>query len=121
MHTRLVRTCLCALSLAATAALAQHTSDANVPPATARQQASEIARGDPARWFKEDVSEQERMRTMLKEIGAAYAEAKAACREAPERERGACLKHAEENWKQDLANARTLLDMTPQPSVRPRR
>lgn len=121
MTTRLLRASVCALSLATTAALAQQSSDANVAPATARQQASEIARGDPARWYKEDVSEQERMRTMLKEIGAAYAEAKAACREAPVPERAACLKHADENWQQDMANARKLLDVTPQPSVRPSR
>lgn len=121
MTNRLMRASLCALSLAATAAVAQQSNDATVPPASARQQASDIARGDPARWFREDASEQERLRTLHKEIGAAYAEAKAACREAAASDRAACLKQARDTWQQDLANARQQLDATPQAGVRPRR
>lgn len=120
MPTRLLRAALCALLLPA-AALAQHTSDATVPPAAARQQASEIARGDPARWYSADATEQERLRTLQKEIGAAYAEAKAACNALAAAERPACLKQARDTWQQDLANARQQLDATPQGGVRPRR
>lgn len=121
MTTRFLRAAACALSLAATAALAQQTNDASVPPAAAKKQASEVAQGDPARWFKDDGTDEERMRTLQKEIGAAYAEAKAACRALAAAERAACLKQAQDTWQADLANARKQLDTTPQLGVRPRR
>lgn len=93
-------------ALASTAALAQKSNDAMVPPAAADKQASEIARGDPARWYREDATSAERMRTRQKEIGAALSEAKNACRQGPAGERAACLKAAQETWKQEMAAAR---------------
>ncbi|QNA99460.1 hypothetical protein [Massilia sp. Se16.2.3] len=46
-------------------ALAQ-SSDANVAPAAANKQAREIAQGDPARWYKEDATAGQRMRSRQK-------------------------------------------------------
>ena len=48
----------------------QDSSDANVPPATARKQAAEVASGDPQRWYQEDATPAQRLRTMQKEIGS---------------------------------------------------
>jgi hypothetical protein len=74
----------CALVAAAGAhaqsAPAPVSSDANVPPASARQQASEIARGDPARWYRPDTTMAARLRTLQKEIGAGLQEAQGNCR-----------------------------------------
>lgn len=104
----------CALAGAALPALAQN-SDALVDPATARQQAREIAAGDPPRWYRADRTRQDRWRTRQKEIGAALHEAQNACRREAPAERGACLKEARANWERDLARARAELDAAPQP------
>lgn len=98
-------------ALGSTAALAQNSNDAMVEPAAAGKQASEIARGDPARWYREDATSAQRMRTRQKEIGAALDEAKNACRQGPAAARAACLKAAQETWKQEMAAARAEADM----------
>jgi len=90
------------LAGAAPLALAQASTDANVPPAAASKQAREIARGDPVRWYKEDTTRQERMRTRTKEIGAALDEAKNACKQAPAAERQACLQAAQATWETEM-------------------
>jgi hypothetical protein len=98
----------CAL-LAAVAAHAQSapdSSDANVPPATAQKQAREIARGDPARWFREDATAAERLRTLQKEIGAGLQEAQGACRKLAAAERAGCMKEARATYQQEMAGAR---------------
>lgn len=77
------------------------------PPAAAAHQASELARGDPARWYVEDATEQQRLRTLRKEIAAAYEEARIACRNAPAAERAACLKEARATYQQELAAIRS--------------
>lgn len=82
------------------------SSDANLPPAIARQQAAEIARGDPARWSQEDTSAAARLRTLRKEIGAALQEAQGNCRRQPASARAACLKEARATYQQDMAGAR---------------
>lgn len=94
------------LSAAAPAALAQ-SSDANVPPAAASKQAREIARGDPVRWYREDTTRQERLRTRQKEIGAALDEAKNACKQEAAADRQACLKAAQDTWRQEMAALRS--------------
>lgn len=120
MSTPLVRAagdCVCAavllLSLGASAQTvetaaptAQASSDLNVPPATARQQAAEIARGAPARWSQEDVTMAARLKTMRKEIAAALQESQGACRNGPREERAACLKQARDTYNQDMAGVR---------------
>lgn len=64
--------------------------------------------GDPARWYQPDSTPQAQLRTLHKEIAAALAEAKKACRQAAPAARGACLKAAQETYRQDMANAQAL-------------
>jgi hypothetical protein len=103
-----MRTVLCASAclLALGSVHAQESSDQNVPAATARQQASEIARGDPARWFREDASAAARLRTLQKEISAGLQEAQGNCRRLPAGERAACNKEARATYQQEMAGAR---------------
>lgn len=96
----------CALLAAIGAAQAQTSTDSNVPPATAQKQASEIARGDPARWFREDATMAQRLRTLHKEIGAALQEAQGACRKLPGAERAGCVREARATYSQEMAGAR---------------
>lgn len=84
----------------------QNSNDAMVAPAAADKQAREIARGDPARWHREDATGQERWRTRQKEIGAALDEAKNACRQGPAAQRPSCLQAAQATWKEEIAAAR---------------
>lgn len=105
LHAAFAAICLMGASLAH-AQLPQTSTDQNVPAATARQQAAEIARGDPARWSKEDTTVEARLRTLRKEMGAALQEARGACRALPASERSACNKEAQANYQKDMANAR---------------
>ena len=93
----------CALAGAAFSASAQEPSqagsDATVNPVAARQQAQEIARGDPARWYRNDPEQQ----TLRKELGAALQEAQNACRKAPAAERKLCLDEARATWQREAA------------------
>lgn len=66
-----------------------------------------MARGDPVRWYKEDATEEARLRTLRKEIAAAWEEAKVACRRVPAAERSQCLKDARAEHDKDLAAIRT--------------
>lgn len=95
--------CACTLAGAAASAVAQApapaSTDANVDPAVARQQAQEIARGDPARWYRDDPARQ----TLRKELGAALQEAQNACRKAPAAERKSCLAEARATWQRETA------------------
>lgn len=107
-HRPFLRTLLgaCALLAAIGAAQAQQSTDSNVPPATAQIQAREIARGDPARWFREDASMAQRLRTLRKEIGAGLQESQGACRKMAAPERAACMKQARATYNRDMAGAR---------------
>jgi predicted outer membrane protein len=102
--TRLLAICL--LAGASAPAAAQTSSDANVAPVAASKQAREIARGDPVRWYREDTTSAQRMKTRQKEIGAALDEARNACRQGPPAERPACLKAAQETWRQEMTALR---------------
>jgi len=102
--TRILRgLCACALAGAACAASAQEPpqagTDANVNPTVARQQAREIATGDPARWYRNDPAQQ----TLRKELGAALQEAQNACRKAPAAERKSCMNEARATWQRETA------------------
>lgn len=103
---RAVRACaLAALTLAAGAASAQQAgsgTDRVVDPTAARQQAQEIAQGDPPRWYRNDSEQQ----TLRKEIGAALQEAQNACRQQPAGERKACMQEARSAWQRDMAQLR---------------
>jgi hypothetical protein len=95
----------CALLTTSLAATGQN-GDRNVDPVAANQQAAEIARGDPARWYRDDATHAARLRTLQKEMGAALREAQNACRQGPKAERADCLKAARATWQHDMAAAR---------------
>ena len=106
-----LRALMCASALlccASAGAQVQSTesSDQNVPAATARKQAAEIAAGDPARWSREDTTSAARLKTLQKEIGAALQESLGNCRRGPSAERTACAKQARATYKQELAGAK---------------
>ncbi len=96
----------CGALVLAGLAQGQVSTDANVPPATARQQAAEIARGDPARWHQEDTSVAARLRTIRKETAAALQENLGACKSEPASERAACIKEARSTYQLEMAGAR---------------
>jgi len=87
--------------LSATAQPVQPTGgDANVSQVAARQQAQEIAKGDPARWYRDDPEQQ----TLRKELRAALQEAQNACRQRPAAERKACVAEARATFQRDSAS-----------------
>ncbi|RYE72091.1 MAG: hypothetical protein EOO80_20845 [Oxalobacteraceae bacterium] len=97
--------CLLALatSLTCLSAAAQSTpatgGDANVSQVAARQQAQEIANGDPARWYRNDSEQQ----TLRKELRAALQEAQNACKQQPAAERKTCVAEARATFQRDSA------------------
>jgi hypothetical protein len=108
--TRLNRiACGVMMACAAIIAQAQQTPGNTTPPQNAQLQQQEIAKGDPARWYKEDTTDAEQARTLRKEIGAALAEANIACKRAPAAERSACLAEARATYKRDMANVPQVL------------
>lgn len=78
------------------------------PPAVAAHQRQELRHGDPARWYKADRSTAAQLRTLRKEISAAYAEAKTGCRQMTASERSDCMKEAHDNYTADMGNLREL-------------
>ncbi|SFB92972.1 hypothetical protein [Massilia yuzhufengensis] len=101
----------CAFLLGSTLlAHAQTNSDAVVDPVAAKQQAREIAQGDPSRWYREDATPQAKLKTLHKEIGAALQEARNACKRAPAAERNACLSEARAVYTRDMAQAKAMVD-----------
>jgi len=93
----------------ACAALAAHAQQDTTPPQNVQLQHQEVAKGEPARWSQPDRSSAEQARTLRKEIGAALAEAKQACKQAPAAERSACLKEAQQTYQADMAKVPQLL------------
>ena len=96
----------CGALVLAISAQAQVSTDANVPPSTARQQAAEIARGDPARWHQEDNTMAARLRTIRKETAAALQENLGVCRSGPAAERASCIKEARATYQLEMAGAK---------------
>jgi hypothetical protein len=94
--------------MVACAALSAQAHD-TTPAQNVQLQHQEIAKGDPARWHREDTTTAEQARTLRKEIGAALAEARLACKQSPAAERGACLKEAQDTYQRDLANVPQIL------------
>jgi hypothetical protein len=84
------------------------TSD-TTPPAVAKNQAREIAHGEPARWQKADRSMQAQIATKRKEIGAALNEAKVECKQMAASERDECMREARATYQEDMANVRELV------------
>lgn len=54
---------------------------------------------------QDQAARQSSLKTLQKEIGAAYDEAKRACARGAAGERGACLQRARQTWQQDMKNA----------------
>lgn len=69
---------------------------------------------DPPRWYVDDTSAQAQLRTLRKEIGAAFREAQAECKRQPAAARNACMKEARATYRDDLANAEQLRTGAPQ-------
>ena len=86
-------------------ATARAQDDTTVSKAVAQKQASEIGKGDPARWYREDPSRQAALKTLQKENGAAYDEARRACAKGAAAGRTACLQAARQTWQDDMKNA----------------
>ncbi|HEV7814128.1 MAG TPA: hypothetical protein VGP06_03390 [Janthinobacterium sp.] len=63
---------------------------------------------DPQRWYVNDATRQEQLRTLRKEIGAAYQQAQKECKQMAAPDRAACLKDARNTYKQDMSNAEQL-------------
>ncbi|MFL6673024.1 MAG: hypothetical protein ACJ8LG_07010 [Massilia sp.] len=106
-----------ALCAGSAAAVAQDLGDRAVPPGVAQKQKAELSKGDPARWYRGDNTDQARLRILKKEIAAAYTQAKTACRQASSSERGSCLKQARDIYQHDMANAPSLLAQAPASEV----
>jgi hypothetical protein len=77
----------------------------STPPENIKLQKQEIAQGDPARWYQDDATAADQLRTLRKEIGAALQEANIACKKGPASERASCMKEARATYQQDMANA----------------
>ena len=110
-HTQrsILRAALCAGALVfslAAQARQPASSDSNVPAATARKQAAEVANGAPARWHTEDVTVQARLRSIRKEAAAGLQENLGNCRPLPAADRSACQREARANYADEMANAR---------------
>jgi hypothetical protein len=82
------------------------SSDTNIPAATARKQAAEVAQGGPARWDREDVTAAARLRTVQKEIAAGLQENLGNCRKMAVAERKGCMAEARALYQQEMAGAR---------------
>jgi hypothetical protein len=98
----MVHRIVAALAMAGAALGAQAQQD-TTPPQNAQWQRQELAKGDPARWSQPDLTSAEQARTLRKEIGAALNEARQACQQGPASERSACLKQAQQTYKDDMA------------------
>jgi hypothetical protein len=108
----------CALGAIAVPALAQTAhDDSAVPRAVASKQKSEVAKGDPQRWYRGDNTTQGRLAIQKKEIAAAYSEAKIACRKGQSGERKQCLADAGKTYRSDLSNASRLVARGPSPEI----
>lgn len=83
-------------------------AQAQTPPEVAAHQRQELRHGDPARWYKADRTTAAQMRTLRKEIGAAYAEARIGCKRMASSERSDCMKEAHDNYTADMGNLREL-------------
>lgn len=93
------------ISVSALAQVPAVSSDANVPPETARKQAAEVAQGGPARWHTPDATVQARLRTIRKEAGAGLQENLGNCRRMPAGDRAACMREARATYAEEMAGA----------------
>jgi tellurite resistance protein len=76
-----------------------------------------MAAKDPARWTQGDKTKAQRMATLKKEINAAYAEQRTACKRKSSGSRNTCLKEARQVYQHDMAHAPQLLAAAPRGEV----
>lgn len=88
----------------------QDSTPGVTPPAVAQQQKKEIAHGDPSRWYNNDSTAADQLRTVRKEIAAALQEATLACKKQPATERSQCMKEARNTYQHDMVNAKAIRD-----------
>ncbi|MBV7536493.1 hypothetical protein KW842_12025 [Duganella sp. sic0402] len=93
----------------ACAVAAAHAQQDTTPPQNVQLQQQEIAKGEPARWSQPDRTSAEQARTLRKEIGAALAEARQACKQLPAAERSGCLQEAQATYQADMAKVPQLV------------
>ncbi len=65
---------------------------------------------DHARWFAEDMTPQARYQTLKKEAYAGQRESLMQCRSMGRGERSDCVREANQNFRTDMANARSVLN-----------
>jgi TolA-binding protein len=71
---------------------------------------------DPQRWYVDDATRQEQLRTLRKEIGAALQEAQKQCQAMAASERDGCLKDARNTYQHDMSNIEQLREAAHPPS-----
>lgn len=71
---------------------------------------------DPQRWYVDDATRQEQLRTLRKEIGAALQEAQKQCRQMAPSERDGCMKDAQATYQRDMARSEQLREEAHPPS-----
>jgi hypothetical protein len=76
---------------------------------TTTEDAQNAPEKDPARWYIEDTTNQERYRTATKEAHAAYQDALKECKKVERSERTSCKKEANAQLRADLAEAKRIL------------
>ena len=71
---------------------------------------------DPQRWYVDDATRQEQLRTLRKEIGAALQEAQKQCKSMAAPDRDSCMKDAHDTYQHDMSNAEQLREAAHPPS-----
>ena len=69
--------------------------------------------GDPARWYKPDNTPRAHYATAMKEANAALKEALVECRNLAAGQRKGCESQARSVWKDDVAQAKSLISSAP--------
>ena len=96
--------CMLRNAAAASCALAATLAYA-APPAQEEHVGVNAERGDPARWYVPADTPQLKRETLVKEAGAALAEAMKECRATPA-DRKSCEAEARAQYRRDLEDAR---------------
>jgi hypothetical protein len=116
MKTNSICTALAALCLFACAASQAQSQDPNDhQPAPQNADAGPRA-SDPQRWYVDDATRQEQLRTLRKEIGAALQEAQKQCQGMAAPDRDGCMKDARSTYQHDMSNVEQLREAAHPPS-----
>jgi len=103
--------------LACGAGQAQMQDRDQTPSSTVPQNADAGPRAtDPQRWYVDDATRQEQLRTLRKEIGAALQEAQKQCQAMAAADRDGCMKDARSTYQHDMSNVEQLREAAHPPS-----